>query len=269
MLRKRIITAVLGLPLLIAAVWFGKPWFTLFVIGAAILGVVEFYRLASAANTKPLIYFGAVWTILLLLTPYCPDARASTILVTAGIIISLIWILFRFKSSGSTTFSSWAWTVGGVLYIGWMLTYWLYLRDVESGRWWVFLAFLTVFACDTAAFFVGRAWGKHALAAPISPKKTLEGAIGGLIASIVVCAGLGILFALPLTWWQLALLGAGIGVLAQIGDLIESLLKRNTCAKDAGNLLPGHGGILDRLDSLLFVGAFVYYIILFGKVIIP
>jgi phosphatidate cytidylyltransferase len=149
-----------------------------------------------------------------------------------------------------------------------MLSYWLNLRGLEDGRNWAYLAMLTTFVNDTAAYFVGRARGKHKLAPAISPAKTWEGAIGGLASAIlgsVVIAMVLKLISLKLgapfilTYWQITLMGFLVGVFAQLGDLVESLLKRNMGVKEAGNLLPGHGGILDRFDSLIFVGAVVYY----------
>jgi phosphatidate cytidylyltransferase len=100
------------------------------------------------------------------------------------------------------------------------------------------------------------------MAPSVSPKKTWEGAIGGLLGSIIVSIILGIVFSLPLNYWQLALLGCVISILAQLGDLVESLLKRNTNVKDSGNLVPGHGGILDRIDSFIFTGILVYYCVI-------
>jgi phosphatidate cytidylyltransferase len=149
-----------------------------------------------------------------------------------------------------------------------MLSYWLSLRGLENGWIWVYLAMLTTFANDTGAYFVGRAKGKHKLAPAISPSKTWEGAMGGLICAIVaatviatvlklISPKLGIPFAFQ--YWQIVLLGFLVSLFAQLGDLVESLLKRNTGVKESGDLLPGHGGILDRFDSLIFVGAMIYY----------
>ena len=150
--------------------------------------------------------------------------------------------------------------------MGWMLSYWLSLRSLEDGRNWVYLAMLTTFANDTGAFFIGRARGKHKLAPTISAAKTWEGAIGGLIcailAAIVIAMVLNLISPFTFKYWQIILLGFLVGLFAQLGDLVESLLKRNTGVKESGNLLPGHGGILDRFDSLIFVGAVVYYYVI-------
>jgi phosphatidate cytidylyltransferase len=147
-----------------------------------------------------------------------------------------------------------------------MLSYWLNLRGLADGRNWVYLAMLTTFANDTSAFFIGRAKGKHKLAPTISAAKTWEGAIGGLIcailAAIVIAMVLNLISPFTFKYWQIILLGFLVSLFAQLGDLVESLLKRNTGVKESGNLLPGHGGILDRFDSLIFVGAVVYYYVI-------
>jgi phosphatidate cytidylyltransferase len=152
-----------------------------------------------------------------------------------------------------------------------MLSYWLNLRGLEDGRNWVYLAMLTTFANDTSAYFVGRARGKHKLTPAISPAKTWEGAIGGLVGAILAAVVIATVLKLisvkvgapfVFRYWQIMLLGFLVGLFAQLGDLIESLLKRNMGVKESGNLLPGHGGVLDRFDSLIFVGAVIYYYVI-------
>jgi phosphatidate cytidylyltransferase len=176
-----------------------------------------------------------------------------------------------FRSSREKAFHQWAWTIAGALYVGWMLSYWLNLRGLEDGREWVYLAMLTTFANDTGAFFIGRARGRHKLAPTISPAKTWEGAIGGLVSAILasivtavvlklISVGLGTPFAFR--YWQIIVLGLLVAFFAQVGDLVESLLKRKLGVKESGNLLPGHGGVLDRFDSLIFVGAVIYYYVI-------
>jgi phosphatidate cytidylyltransferase len=145
-----------------------------------------------------------------------------------------------------------------------MLSHYVALRNMEEGIQWVFLAVLCTFACDTGAYFGGRAWGKHQMAPVISPKKTWEGAASGFVATVAAAVALNAIFTalgqeLPVTYLEVALLGAVIGVVSQIGDLCESQLKRKAGVKDSGSLLPGHGGVLDRMDSIVFVGVVVYY----------
>jgi phosphatidate cytidylyltransferase len=136
------------------------------------------------------------------------------------------------------------------------------LRALADGREWVIFTLFTIFAADTSAFFIGRAWGRHSMAPTISPSKTWEGAIGGLVGAVAVSLILAVILSLPIPYWQVAILGVLIGVLSQMGDLAESLLKRNVGAKDSGTLIPGHGGILDRLDSVVFTVVVVYYYVI-------
>jgi phosphatidate cytidylyltransferase len=259
MLRHRILTAVVGLPLLIAIIWFGEPWFTLLIATMAGLASWEFYRIASGLKVQPITYFGIAWVLLIIISPHCPYPATLPFLITSAIVISLIWLLFR--RPREQAFTNWAWTMAGILYIGWMLSYWVQLRNLEVGKELVFLAMFTTFASDTSAYFVGRAWGKHALAPSISAGKTWEGTAGGLFASIVAAPIIKLIFSLPFSYWQIALVGLIISIFAQLGDLVESLLKRNTGVKDTGKLIPGHGGVLDRVDSLIFTGVIIYYLV--------
>ncbi len=260
MLKQRVITAAIGIPIIILTVWFGDPWFSLLIAAATLAGTFEFYRMAGLNKREPLTYFGLLWVVALVLNPHY-NPHALPILMSAAMVISLVWLLCC--SPRERAFHNWAWLVAGVLYVGWMLSYWLNLRFLDDMGSWVYLAIFTTFANDSGAFFVGRKWGKHHLASTISPGKTWEGVIGGLLSAIVAVIAISkipILFSpAPFTYWQIILLGFLISLFAQLGDLVESLLKRNTGVKESGKLLPGHGGVLDRFDSLIFVGAMVYY----------
>jgi len=266
MLKQRVTTAAVGLPLLVLAIWFGAPWFTILIAAAALGGTYEFYRMANFDRREPLLYLGLLWALALVLSSHylyrSPDVLS--LVITATMLISLICLLCRPSKEGA--FRNWAWTIVGALYVGWMLSYWLSLRGLGDGRNWVYLAMLTTFANDTGAFFIGRAMGKHRLAPAISAAKTWEGAIGGLISAIlgavVIATVLNLISPFTFRYWQIILLGFLVGFFAQLGDLVESLLKRNMRVKESGNLLPGHGGILDRFDSLIFVGAVVYYYVI-------
>jgi len=266
MLKHRVITAAVGVPLVILTIWFGDPWpwFTLLIAAAALAGTYEFYHIANFDRREPLIYLGLLWALALVLSPHYRSPDVLPIVITATVLISLICLLCRPSKEGA--FRNWAWTIVGALYVGWMLSYWLNLRGLEDGRNWVYLAMLTTFANDTGAFFIGRARGKHRLAPAISAAKTWEGAIGGLIcailAAIIIAMLLNLISPFTFKYWQITLLGFLVSLFAQLGDLVESLLKRNMGVKESGDLLPGHGGILDRFDSLIFVGAVVYYYVI-------
>ena len=145
--------------------------------------------------------------------------------------------------------------------MGWLLSHWILLMNSDewAGRDWVLLTLLSTFAVDTTAYFVGRAWGRHKMAPTVSPGKTWEGAAGGMVGAIAASIVLSLALGITVAYWEIAFLGFLIGIFAQLGDLAESKLKRSTGIKEAGNLIPGHGGILDRLDSVVFTGVVVYY----------
>jgi len=266
MLKHRVITGAVGVPLVILAIWFGDPWpwFSLLIAVAALAGTYEFYRIANFDRREPLLYLGLLYSLALVLSPHYGSPSVLPTVITTTLLISLIYLLCR--PSREKAFHKWAWTIVGALYVGWMLSYWLSLRGLVDGRSWVYLAILTTFANDTGAFFIGRAFGKHKLAPIISEAKTWEGAIGGLICAIlgaiVIATVLNLISPFIFGYWQVILIGFLIGLFAQLGDLVESLLKRNMGVKESGTILPGHGGILDRFDSLIFVGAVVYYYVI-------
>ena len=272
MLKKRAITALWGIPLLIATIWFNEPlpWFTILAAIWGLLAVFEFYRLVAAAKVPPLTYFGLIWTLLFIISPHFKhDFFTPPVLLTSAVVLSLIGLLLRPQKEGA--FLGWAWTIAGILYIGWLLSLLVALRGLDGGRNWVFFALFTTIGSDTTAFFVGRALGKHRLAPHISPGKTWEGAIGGIGGAVLVSFlfSSSRLFTLsnPLylqdfSYWPAILLSVLVSVFGQLGDLVESLLKRNMGVKDSGRLIPGHGGFLDRIDSVIFAGIVVYYYVL-------
>jgi len=281
MLKKRIITAIWGLPLLFLVVWFGELgdfWlFTAFIAIWGLLAVLEFYRLLTPLKIAPVYIFGIIWTLAFIILnnpsvtartePYVKPDMLITMLITGGAVISLVTLLARRQKFNA--FPAWAWTWAGILYIGWLLGYAVALRGLDDGRNWVFYALFCTFGSDTAAFFIGRAFGRHKLAPSISPGKTWEGAFGGLLGAV----GVSLLFLLnhPLslsagfTVWQAVVLGLLVSTGGQLGDLVESLFKRNVGAKDSGTLLPGHGGVLDRMDSIVFALVIVYYWVVWVK----
>ncbi len=270
MLKQRTLTSAWYATLLVVIVWFGGgPGFTALVATLGVLAALEFYRMVASTKPPPLTYFGLVWTAFFILshnselmslleTHFNPDLL-TPLLITSAIVLSLFGLLTRRQKEG--TFTSWVWTIAGILYIGWLLSHLVALRGLDSGRNWVFLVLFVTWVSDTTAFLVGRVLGRHKLAPAISPGKTWEGTIGGICGGIAVST---LFFTptplqLPLTSGQAILLGAITSILGQVGDLVESLLKRNLGVKDSGNLMPGHGGILDRIDSLILAGIVVYY----------
>ncbi len=267
MFKKRVISALCIFLLLFFAVWFDKPlpWFLILVAVWGAFAVLEFYRIAADGKVQPLRLFGLLWTLLFILSPYLNnEILTPPLLLTSALMLSLICLIPRRNKEG--IFLGWAWTIAGVLYTGWLLSYFVTLRELDHGRNWVYFALFITFASDIAAFFVGRALGKHKLAPSISPHKTWEGAIAGLIGALII----SLLFtlptplSLPLGYGQAILLGLLVSIFGQLGDLAESLLKRSIGIKDSGNSIPGHGGFLDRMDSIVFAGVVVYYYVIWA-----
>ncbi len=267
MLKNRILTALWAIPLVLVAIWFDTPipWFVVLAALVAVIGVWEFYRITGVINSLPLTIFGMVWTLLFIIPPALPEELKLTLIFGSGVVLSLVLLIFLRKKEG--IFIQWAWMLAGMFYVGWLLSYLVALRlepgtfsFPNAGRDFVYLALLATFGSDTLAYFIGKAIGRHKMAPAISPGKTWEGAVAGLVGGMLVAW----LFTLPtplqvpLNWWQAILLGLAISVFGQLGDLAESLLKRNVGVKDSGAIMPGHGGILDRLDSVLFAGVVVY-----------
>lgn len=305
----RLLTALVGLPVLFAALWWGGGhWIVLLTLLAAGLGLREFYRMRpmeslgpaessspecdlvtpppapavrdTAEDSKPLLplALGIPWAAAFVLGGWVSDGtRQFWIIALAifagGAFLSLLWLIAFYR--GRQQLGTAAWLIGGPVYVGFLLAHIPLLAQLgdtgefsgygyELGRDWLLFALLTTFATDTGAYFVGRLTGRHKMAPSLSPGKTWEGAAGGLaaaiIAALLIAGPLYRYLNLDLVWWQPVLIGAAVGIAAQGGDLLESKLKRIADVKDAGRLFPGHGGMLDRLDSLLLTIPTVYYL---------
>ena len=259
MLKKRVITALWGVPLVIIAIWFDEPlpWFTILASICGLLAVYEFYKVTGVTGIIALAVFGIIWTLLFIIEPHWNYDSAILVLLASAIVISLILRVPIRSIKFSLT--EWLWSLTGIIYIGLLLGFLVALR-IDAGREWLYLFIFCTFGSDTFAYFIGRAIGSHKLAPGISPGKTWEGAIGGLFGSVIVA----LLFTLstpvkiPIGYGEAILLGLLISIIGQIGDLAESKLKRYKGIKESGTIMPGHGGILDRLDSILLAGLAVY-----------
>lgn len=223
---------------------------------------------------------GMLWVAALVLGGWVADGARqfwtlSLLILAGGAFLSLLWLLACYR--GRRLSATAAWLLGGPVYVGFLLAHIPLLAQIgdtgdlagygyELGRSWLLFTLLTTFATDSGAYFVGRLTGRHKMAPQLSPGKTWEGAAGGLAAAAIAALLLSLLppqsLNLGLAWWPPALIGIAVGIAAQGGDLLESALKRFAGVKDAGALFPGHGGMLDRLDSLLLTIPLVYYLTL-------
>lgn len=263
-LKQRLVTSLILIPVVILATWFDEPfsWLTLGAVIWGGLALFEFYRLVnnSTLEIRPLTVFGIIWGMVLVASPNFTGAIPPATIMTTGVVLSLVWLLFRKRKESA--FGAWAWTTAGVMYVGLLLSYLVALRLLPDGAGWVFLVLFSTFASDSAAFFAGSLWGRHRLAPNISPHKTWEGAVGGLAGGMLVAPLVTLVFSLPVSWVETVILGLLVSAFGQMGDLAESLFKRNMKAKDSGNSIPGHGGCLDRMDSVVFASIVVYYYVL-------
>ncbi len=253
MLRNRLLSAIVLIPLILVPVIIGGPVFFALVVIAFLICGYEFYDMARRAGYRPQFWLGLPLIALLLLDSFAHLGLSSTILM-AAVVLSLTVAVFRM---GEGWVVGWALTLAGALYVGLLGATALLIRELPEGAIWTTNVLLSVWATDSMAYIAGHRWGRRGFFTRISPKKTWEGAIGGWIAAAISMGVLGWVAGLdPL---RALLLGLGIGVVGSIGDLAESVIKRQFGAKDSGQLVPGHGGLLDRVDSLLFATVFSYY----------
>jgi phosphatidate cytidylyltransferase len=260
MVVKRIVTGVLIGIVVGFIIWFGEPLFTGAICLVTALAIFEFYRIVKSEHVQPLTYFGIALGILIVLNVHSPYSFTLPLLLVLATVVPLIWMLFRRNKDHA--FFNWGWTIAGVLYVAWLLSFYVIIRSLDREGGWAFMVLASTALCDVFAYAVGSLIGKHAVASSVSPGKTWEGCAGGMAASIIVAVALSFWFQLPLQWWQMAIAGIVIGTFSQMGDMVESLLKRNMKTKDTGSLLPGHGGILDRIDSHLLIAPIAYYLII-------
>ncbi|MFL5655573.1 MAG: phosphatidate cytidylyltransferase [Ktedonobacteraceae bacterium] len=276
---QRWLTAVIAMPIVLALAWLGGWWSFAGVTLVVLLGAYELHMMLLHAGYHPIMPISVGLIILFLVAAMFPPQRLVILEsgLSAALLISFLWLFFRKKLDGA--FVDWALTLAIAVYLGWSMSFLLLLRGYEvgwpfnhgpwwllpRGVWWLLTALLGVWGFDTAAFFTGRYLGRHKLAPHISPGKTWEGVFGGLVFSIIA-ALLCTVKPLGVPWYLAIVLGIVLGCAAVVGDLAESLIKRQTHVKDSGQIMPGHGGILDRIDSLMFVVMVVYpFVQLVGK----
>jgi phosphatidate cytidylyltransferase len=260
----RVLSAIIFLPVLFAILWLGSPiWFSAIAAAGVLIGLHEYYHLASrggevqglaaAAATLAAFYFGR---------------HDLVVAIIAALVIAelLVQLFTRARDEDFTEMLPVAATrVFGVLYVAALGGYIIAIRLIESQKVpqlaakLLTLFFIVIFAGDTGAYYTGRAIGRRRLAPRVSPGKTVEGAIGGLVGNVIAALIAHFTFFPELKIVHAVPLALVMGVLGITGDLCESMLKRGARAKDAGNLIPGHGGLLDRLDSMLFNAPLLYY----------
>ena len=253
MLKTRILSALILIPFILGSVYVGGLAFFMLVAIALLIAGWEFFDMVRRAGHLPIFWLGLPLVALLLIDTQFALGGLREIIIGA-IIVSLIVGVFRHTNGWMV---GWALTIAGALYVGGIGAYFILVRGLPNGLMWTAFALLTAWATDTGAYLVGTRIGKTGFFTNISPKKTWEGAIGGFVFATLTMLALGGLVDLPIG--HRIAFGLGLSIVATFGDLAESLIKRQAGVKDSSNIIPGHGGLLDRIDSLLFAGVFAYY----------
>jgi len=265
----RFASGAVFVPIFILLARRGGVFYLGFVLLFVFLGLLEFYRLLAAKGERPYRALGVAAGLLLVVSAYFQVGVHANLLLTLVLLITMVSELFQSDHRGAV--HAIGGTLFGVFYVAWLGSHLVFLRELPrlaaldyalGGRLVLFL-FLCTWGTDTGAYLTGRTWGRHALLPQVSPKKSIEGAIGGIAAGTVL-GGVGALTFVPfLGPGRGLLLGLLIAVSGMLGDLVESLLKRDAACKDsaAAMTIPGHGGVLDRFDSILFAAPAFYYVL--------
>lgn len=286
-LALRLVTAAFLIPLVLYATHVGGYGYLAIVIGFILIGQREFYGLLEQKGAEPFVGLGLGFGVAVALVAYLGNEYHMTLLLTGSLLAFMIAQLR--KAEITEALASISGTFFGVFYVAWLLSHAIVLRffydtavvrygefDVAwmglvpaSGAFFMTYAMVVSVACDAGAYFAGRAWGKRPLAPEISPNKSVEGALGGLAFALVCAVGCKLFYgyffpelAKAMTWGLCLGLGFVLAVVGIVGDLVESLIKRDADVKDAGALLPGMGGVLDRIDSPLLAIPAMFYLMM-------
>jgi phosphatidate cytidylyltransferase len=276
MLRERASSSALLVPPLVVVVLLGEPWIAVAVGIVTALAAWEVFRLLRAAGYSTFPWLGTALAVGVVVDAAAPPLLAGSGLLLAAVGLILVGVGALLRSDPRDGLAAWSATVFGAFYVallGFVVRLAAAAPDLPPGapaswlgadRGWVALLVLVVWAYDTGAYLVGRRLGRHHFLVHVSPSKTLEGLAGGLVAATLVAALLLWLLGQPIV--GAIVLGPLVAAAAQAGDLVESLLKRAAGAKDSGTLIPGHGGVLDRIDSFLFAAPIVtLYVVAFVR----
>ena len=231
------------------------------------LAAWEYIKIMQASGYRPAAWIVLPGVVLLCLGRVWNGFESAPALLSLVFLAAMTYHLFAFEKGRDQAATDMGVTLGGVLYLGWIGAYLISLRDLPNGTFWLMLALLTVWLADSGAYFIGKRWGRHSLSPRLSPKKTWEGFWAGVTAGVVGGALLGWGFGAwagpesGITPLAGLVLGVVLSLLTPLGDLGESMIKRQAGMKDSSNLLPGHGGVLDRIDSWLWAAVLSFYII--------
>ncbi len=266
---ERILTALIAVPAILALTYFGGFWFLFLVLAISLVALNEFYNLVKQKGFNPYYTVGNLFSALLLISTFFSGnsylwERNIIFILTSAVIVSFCTAVFIRRRSQATANVSL--TLLGVVFVGLLFSYLILIRSLTLHGKYLFMLMVVLWVSDTLAYFIGKTIGRHQLSQYISPKKTIEGAVAGLFGAILSTVAFYYLIE-PNSGFEMLkhylILGFFAGVLGQMSDLSESLIKRDVGAKDSSNIVPGHGGVLDRMDSFIFSAPFFYYYLKF------
>ncbi|POB10938.1 phosphatidate cytidylyltransferase [Sulfobacillus sp. hq2] len=255
MLGLRILTATFGIPVVVLLIYLGGWVLTGGVAILAAIGVVEIARMFRSRGIVFYPWLTVVW-VWSIMAAVGLGRGLVPVLVLGAAVVAIVSLL----SSPQESFQGAVTTTWVAVYLGLFFSYLPMIRHLVHGQVFAYVFFAVIWATDTTAFFVGRQWGRHKLMPRVSPGKTWEGTVAGAVSGVVVAGGA--FWFLHLVVWHALLFGFTVSIVGQIGDLLESAIKRYTGVKDSGSLLPGHGGVLDRFDSSLLALPIAYYLLI-------
>jgi phosphatidate cytidylyltransferase len=251
-LTLRLATAAVGIPIILWMLYWAPPW--VFSATSPIFAALGAYELSGMVvkKSRPLqFWLIAVTMIVTGVLVFLPSGEALLTLMF-GVVMSGALMVLAFPDPMSEASGRMGWLIAGPFYVGGAIAAIAKLHHLDNGGTWVVLSMALAWGSDTGGYFAGRALGKHKLYEKISPKKTIEGSIGGLAAVVAFAVAIKLLWLHELSWIHAIVLALVAGAIGQAGDLCVSVVKRSTGVKDTGNIIPGHGGLLDRIDALMF-----------------
>ena len=252
---KRILTTVIGLPILFIILHLGNPYLLPALVIVSVLGLRELFLASAKSGLNPISWVGYLAAVIYFYFLYSQAEMPNG--VAMMVLMAMVLMSLPIVSRKKYTIHDIALTLFGIVYVPFMLSH-LIAIDLMETPYLIWIVFVVAWCCDTFAYLTGLLVGKHKLCPSISPKKTIEGAIGGIIGSVAGCFAFS-WFLMPEYLFSLSMMGLGGAIISQLGDLSASSIKRYFDIKDFGNLFPGHGGILDRFDSILFTAPYVFY----------
>lgn len=267
MLSQRVKAALVFVPLVLILIYFGGWVFNLFILALLVIAAYEFTRLFSHIGQRPSLAIILIGVVLLVIQRWFFTGEYLGLFLSFLILLTAIAALIDFERGNRDAALGFALNLAGILYLGWVGSAFIPLRGFEAGRGWTLTALPAVWLADCGAYFIGRWLGVRKMAPRLSPGKSWAGLIGGMVTGTVFGPLLVLLWR-TVEWlpaetplWQGAVIGFVLALLTPVGDLLVSLFKRTAGVKDTGDLIPGHGGILDRIDSWIWAALIGYYLV--------